>query len=71
MGEAIRYLTQQGSLVFGPVFAQPPTSSSSSSPSFIGEAVRELMGTWWLWVLILALLVLIGVLIYMRNRPED
>ena len=35
------------------------------------EGLREYFSTWWSWVLVLALLSLIGVFIYIRTRPKD
>jgi hypothetical protein len=58
------------------LFAQvrtPPSnlSSATGEQSQFGAVVGDLAGTWWLWLLLIALVALIGVLFYVRNQKEE
>jgi hypothetical protein len=39
--------------------------------SATGEAFKDLMGAWWLWLGIILILGLLGLLFYLRNKTED
>jgi hypothetical protein len=56
------------------LYAQEPknTAYKGENPrSGAGEAFTDLMKTWWLWVGILAIVGLLGVLFYLRNKTDD
>jgi hypothetical protein len=65
-------------LLLVPLFAlaQEPTFKGSGykgggTTSATGEAFKDLMGAWWLWLGIILILGLLGLLFYLRNKTDD
>jgi len=70
-------------LLTGPVLAQDPTTgvapatgqkpptATQTLGSPTGEAIKELLKEWWLWVGLVAIIGLGGLLLYVRNKSDD
>jgi len=56
-----------------PVLAQDKKAGGPTgpAPSAAKEAFMDLVTTWWLWVGIIAILALLGVLYYVRNKQDE
>jgi len=54
------------------LFAQDKAAGTTQkSRSAAGEAFGDLVGAWWLWAGIIAILGLLGLLYYLRNKSDD
>lgn len=79
MRQAVRNLvTSVCVLMMLPLFAmaqegKPKPSSLVDQPSqsTTGAAFKDLAQTWWLWAGIIAILGLLGLLYYLRNKTDD
>jgi hypothetical protein len=65
-----------GFFAFPVLFAQATANdktgrSTQPTQSENFAAFSEVMSQWWLWLGIVALIALVGVLIYLRNKPEE
>ncbi|MBY0525149.1 MAG: hypothetical protein K2R98_17215 [Gemmataceae bacterium] len=74
MLQAIRNCFNQGFFMVAlPLFAQGKGAEGTTqkTKSATGEAFGDLVGAWWLWAGIIAILGLLGLLYYLRNKSDD
>jgi hypothetical protein len=54
------------------VYAQArPSFTTQPNASSTGSAVGEVAGTWWVWLGVVAIIGMLGFLIYLRKQPAE
>lgn len=73
MGMKLRNWLHQGCFAVAlPLFAQAKASrNTQAKESEVGAMFGDLIATWWIWAGLIALIGLIGLLVYVRNKAPD
>jgi hypothetical protein len=73
MRQAFRDLFNHGYCLLAavPLFAQETRPRATNLEGETSGAFKELIKEWWLWGGIVLVLVLVGVLYYVRNKQEE